>query len=147
MSQRHPKPVPWLSQLNTGRPIRAGDQVAGLEGVLDFRFGQWRLQPTRTPEFIPANPRPEPPAAPAAGDIRVLAVNLQNYFNGDGNGRGFPTARGAASAQLLERQTRRLTSAILATRPDILAVSELENRSEEHTSELQSRPHLVCRLL
>ncbi|HLV77398.1 MAG TPA: ExeM/NucH family extracellular endonuclease [Marinobacter sp.] len=127
MSQRHPKPVPWLSQLNTGRPIRAGDQVAGLEGVLDFRFGQWRLQPTRTPEFIPANPRPEPPAAPAAGDIRVLAVNLQNYFNGDGNGRGFPTARGAASAQLLERQTRRLTSAILATRPDILAVSELEN--------------------
>src|SRR3989442_6102506 len=29
-----------------------------------------------------------------------------------------------------------------------LAVRELlDNRSEEHTSELQSRPHLVCRLL
>src|SRR3989442_1838720 len=26
-------------------------------------------------------------------------------------------------------------------------VAELEVRSEEHTSELQSRPHLVCRLL
>src|SRR3989442_3029523 len=26
-------------------------------------------------------------------------------------------------------------------------VSERERRSEEHTSELQSRPHLVCRLL
>src|SRR5690554_7203587 len=25
--------------------------------------------------------------------------------------------------------------------------SEVESRSEEHTSELQSRPHLVCRLL
>src|SRR3989442_9374061 len=25
--------------------------------------------------------------------------------------------------------------------------AELETRSEEHTSELQSRPHLVCRLL
>src|SRR3989442_3821625 len=25
--------------------------------------------------------------------------------------------------------------------------SEVANRSEEHTSELQSRPHLVCRLL
>src|SRR5690554_7383908 len=24
---------------------------------------------------------------------------------------------------------------------------EIKNRSEEHTSELQSRPHLVCRLL
>src|SRR3989442_9873076 len=28
-----------------------------------------------------------------------------------------------------------------------LAGIELQNRSEEHTSELQSRPHLVCRLL
>src|SRR5690554_5433427 len=26
-------------------------------------------------------------------------------------------------------------------------IVELEGRSEEHTSELQSRPHLVCRLL
>src|SRR5690554_7074516 len=26
-------------------------------------------------------------------------------------------------------------------------LAELLNRSEEHTSELQSRPHLVCRLL
>src|SRR5690554_7225355 len=26
-------------------------------------------------------------------------------------------------------------------------LSELDQRSEEHTSELQSRPHLVCRLL
>src|SRR5690554_7783642 len=29
----------------------------------------------------------------------------------------------------------------------ITLASGLENRSEEHTSELQSRPHLVCRLL
>src|SRR5690554_7092008 len=28
-----------------------------------------------------------------------------------------------------------------------MAASAVENRSEEHTSELQSRPHLVCRLL
>src|SRR5436305_6835671 len=27
------------------------------------------------------------------------------------------------------------------------AIVHLEHRSEEHTSELQSRPHLVCRLL
>src|SRR3989442_11889177 len=30
---------------------------------------------------------------------------------------------------------------------DLLGVDYLEVRSEEHTSELQSRPHLVCRLL
>src|SRR3712207_8898458 len=28
-----------------------------------------------------------------------------------------------------------------------LPVSEIQTRSEEHTSELQSRPYLVCRLL
>src|SRR5690554_7614466 len=28
-----------------------------------------------------------------------------------------------------------------------LSGQDYENRSEEHTSELQSRPHLVCRLL
>src|SRR5690554_7324748 len=29
----------------------------------------------------------------------------------------------------------------------IKALEEIQKRSEEHTSELQSRPHLVCRLL
>src|SRR5690554_7600891 len=29
----------------------------------------------------------------------------------------------------------------------LLAFQKLKERSEEHTSELQSRPHLVCRLL
>src|SRR5690554_7446729 len=31
--------------------------------------------------------------------------------------------------------------------PPILSILLLDSRSEEHTSELQSRPHLVCRLL
>src|SRR3989442_11884409 len=29
----------------------------------------------------------------------------------------------------------------------LIAAVDVRNRSEEHTSELQSRPHLVCRLL
>src|SRR3989442_6394236 len=29
----------------------------------------------------------------------------------------------------------------------MIAAGEVDRRSEEHTSELQSRPHLVCRLL
>src|SRR5439155_1636363 len=36
---------------------------------------------------------------------------------------------------------------ILEIDDDILIAVEDENRSEEHTSELQSRGHLVCRLL
>src|SRR5258707_12387860 len=34
-----------------------------------------------------------------------------------------------------------------ATRPSRLALTSIESRSEEHTSELQSRQYLVCRLL
>src|SRR6266498_4392796 len=33
------------------------------------------------------------------------------------------------------------------SRPDYGEIRVAGNRSEEHTSELQSRPHLVCRLL
>src|SRR5690554_1039832 len=31
--------------------------------------------------------------------------------------------------------------------PGVISSINFESRSEEHTSELQSRPHLVCRLL
>src|SRR2546429_5007302 len=38
-------------------------------------------------------------------------------------------------------------AAIQAVRPERAALKLLADRSEEHTSELQSRLHLVCRLL
>src|SRR3989442_11309889 len=38
-------------------------------------------------------------------------------------------------------------SSLTCVAGDISPISSRKNRSEEHTSELQSRPHLVCRLL
>src|SRR5690554_4376996 len=35
----------------------------------------------------------------------------------------------------------------MANLPGVLEIRSISRRSEEHTSELQSRPHLVCRLL
>src|SRR5215813_1234515 len=55
---------------------------------------------------------------------RVLAVNLTGYFN---------CARAAAKVMMAQRGGA--------------MVNLSSGRSEEHTSELQSRPHLVCRLL
>src|SRR5436305_8407033 len=50
--------------------------------------------------------------------------------------------------------TRRSSDLVLAPgearldlRPEVIKAIGREERSEEHTSELQSRPHLVCRLL
>src|SRR3712207_7838655 len=42
---------------------------------------------------------------------------------------------------------RRLPGAVRADDPDQLPLRDAEVRSEEHTSELQSRQYLVCRLL
>src|SRR5690554_7154767 len=38
-------------------------------------------------------------------------------------------------------------SALRGAKERVLSSSLISTRSEEHTSELQSRPHLVCRLL
>src|SRR5436305_6731377 len=55
----------------------------------------------------------------------------------------FPTRR---SSDLVHRPRRRFSGSV-HRRADCSAASPDEPRSEEHTSELQSRPHLVCRLL
>ena len=132
---RHPKPIPWppggLSGENT---VRSGDKVRELAGILDYRFGAWRIQPDKQPVFEPLNARPSALARPAAPHVRVMAMNLENYFNGDGEGEGFPTTRGAPTALALEVQHRRLVEALRRPDPDILAVTELENDGYSDTS-------------
>lgn len=127
-SIRHPDPTPWPSEGLSGKnTIRNGDKIRELSGVLDYRFGAWRIQPESPPVFEPANTRPPAPARPADPHVRVMTMNLENYFNGDGKGQGFPTTRGAASALAFEIQHRRLVEALRRPDPDILAVTELEN--------------------
>src|SRR2546422_3432139 len=57
---------------------------------------------------------------------------------GDGASRATAERRRARAAQELRA---------LAREPRVRAAPERNARSEEHTSELQSRLHLVCRLL
>lgn len=66
-------------------------------------------------------------APPADGKLRVLSLNLHNYFNGDGRGGGFPTSRGAGSSQEFRRQRDRLAATIGQIKPQLVAVMELEN--------------------
>src|SRR3989442_10458260 len=54
--------------------------------------------------------------------------------------------REAAVVAVAEAEEREHLLSLRAADPD-LAVEPHLRRSEEHTSELQSRPHLVCRLL
>ena len=108
---------------NTGLP-RTGTRLSKVEGVLDQRGGDYRLQLTAKPAFKRMAP-PTPPKV--GGDVRIAGLNLENFFNGDGQGGGFPTPRGARNPAELEGQLARLVATIRGLNPDIAALMEVEN--------------------
>ena len=117
-------PAPGLSAVNT---LRGGDSVAGIQGVLAYDFGEYRVIPTQTPSFVHSNPRPAAPSVPTGTNLKVASFNVLNFFNGDGLGGGFPTARGADTAAELQRQTAKTVSAILGLNADVIGLTEIEN--------------------
>ena len=126
-SIRNPRPIPWPPGGLSSATVRSGDQIDGLVGVLDFRFDAWRVQPAGAPVFLATNPRDPAPDPVPGGALRIMALNLGNFFNGDGRGGQFPTTRGAKTSAAYQRQQQRLVQTLLAPDPDILALTELEN--------------------
>lgn len=120
--QRDPGRVAYLPEDAT---LRTGMVFTGVEGVVDQRHdGGYRLQLTR-PLQVPAIERPQPPAV--AGALRIAAFNLENYFNGDGQGGGFPTLRGAKTYAQFQAQQTKLITTIRGLDADVAALMELEN--------------------
>jgi predicted extracellular nuclease len=127
LNVQNPDPVLYPSVgLSAADTVRSGDMVTGLTGVLDERFGVYRVQPVGPVTFTPANPRVAVPPA-VGGSLRVASFNVLNYFNGDGAGGGFPTSRGADDLEEFERQRSKIVSAILALDADIVGLMEIEN--------------------
>jgi predicted extracellular nuclease len=132
-ARRNPPSLNWLPIYDATQPgsaassLVAGTQVRGLTGVLDYRYGAWRLQPDQIPSLKPP-PLPDPaPARPTSANLRVMTLNLHNLFNGDGRGQGFPTSRGAKTEAQYKRQLQRLSTGLNQAGADLLALSELEN--------------------
>lgn len=119
-----PYPTPELDAYNT---LRLGDKVTNLSGVLAYGYGQYRLHPTVTPNFIQENERTEAPQVVENSFVRIASFNVLNYFNGDGLGGGFPTPRGADSVEEFERQKAKTVNAILALNADVIGLLEMEN--------------------
>ncbi len=137
---QNPNPVPYIGLENT---LRAGDILSGLTGIVDYglissdgvtRF--YRLQPTVTPSFSRANPRTPVPAA-VGGNLKVAEFNVDNYFNGDGLGGGFPTARGATTLEEFNRQRAKIISALAALDADVVGLVEIENDGDGAESAIQ----------
>jgi predicted extracellular nuclease len=121
-----PKKLWFLpGEWNDAAPLRTGSIITGVQGVLDQRFGSHRLQLTEEIGAIEQAPRPAAPTVP--GDRRIAGFNVLNLFNGDGQGGGFPTDRGAATPAEHARQVAKLVAAVQALDPDLAALMELEN--------------------
>ncbi|HLT14624.1 MAG TPA: ExeM/NucH family extracellular endonuclease [Marinobacter sp.] len=127
-NRQNPSVVPYPTpQLSASQSVRAGDTVQDLVGVLDYRFSEWRLQPTASPSFSQTNPRTTEPQLEDRGNLVVASFNVLNFFNGDGLGGGFPTSRGADTAEELDRQSQKLASALSALNADVIGLMEIEN--------------------
>lgn len=123
---RNPERLWFLPALpNDAAPLRIGSRLGPVEGVLDQRFGDYRLQLVAPLEIVEQAPRP--PAPQVSGDRRVAGFNVLNLFNGNGHGGGFPTGRGAASLAEYRRQQAKLVAVVQALNPDLAALMELEN--------------------
>lgn len=134
-NRQNPATVPYPApQLSASQTVRAGDRVHDLLGILDYRFGEWRIHPTLTPSFEQTNPRTAAPALDNRGNLVVASFNVLNFFNGDGLGGSFPTTRGADTQEELSRQTAKLVSAIQALDADIIGLMEIENDGYTETS-------------
>ncbi|KPZ56190.1 Endonuclease/Exonuclease/phosphatase family protein [Pseudoalteromonas sp. P1-13-1a] len=117
-------PAAGLSAENT---LRTGDTVNAVTGVVAYSFSTYRIHPTVTPQFIATNAREDAPEQSEEADLRVASFNVLNYFNGDGQGGGFPTSRGADSEEEFVRQEAKLVSAISAMQADVVGLMEIEN--------------------
>lgn len=103
-------------------PPRLGAALGELEGVLALRGEAQQLFTAGAPTW----PRdvPAPPPRPAGPGLRIVGLNLDNYFVSLG-------ARGARDALELAAQRDALVALFVALDADILALTELENRAAD----------------
>ncbi|MGL6289827.1 MAG: ExeM/NucH family extracellular endonuclease [Silanimonas sp.] len=125
-SAENPPAIAWLpAPVSADAPLRAGSTLAGVQGVLDQRWGGYRLQADAAVRDLQQALRP--PAPTVDGALRIAGMNLLNLFNGDGQGGGFPTERGAKDYDGYARQLAKHVEVITALDPAIIAAQELEN--------------------
>lgn len=132
---QNPDPVIFpASGLSAENTLRSGDTVANLRGVITYDFGIYRILPTSAPNFVHTNARPLAPVVDASANLKIASFNVLNFFNGNGTGGGFPTARGANTAAEFARQKTKIVSALAGLNADVIGVIEIENDGYSTTS-------------
>ena len=115
------------------RTWRSGSVLEAAEGELRLDAHGPRLHLDDVDVLQPA---PRPAAPLVSGELRLASLNLQNLFNGDGRGGGYPTARGAGTHAEYEAQLARLVATLSSLDADVVALLELENDGYDDASSL-----------
>jgi hypothetical protein len=118
--------------LSATHTLRSGDTVSSspLVGVLDDRFGEYRIQPTAAVTFASANPRP--PISPilnsVGGRFRAVSANVLNFFTFIG-----PPGRGAQTQTEFDHQKNKMIEALGGMDGDVYGLSEVQNAVNGNT--------------
>lgn len=131
LSIQNPNPIPFIDGVE--KTLRIGSTIDTLTGVMGYGFNSYRVYPFKDVLKIQYAPRP---ALPVLGthNLKIASLNVLNYFNGDGKGAGFPTARGAKTSAELVRQKAKIVAAIKSMDADVLGLMEIENDGDSALS-------------
>lgn len=122
--------TPWLpANFNAANTLRTGYQLKNVEGILEYRFNSWRIQPIQNktpPEIVKdTNPRNSNVPAKDTKQVRVAAFNVLNYDNSPLI--GVKPDRGANTSSEFNRQHAKTVSAIKAIDADVYGLMEIAN--------------------
>lgn len=117
-----------------GPTLRLGAELTSITGIMDERFGDYRIQADGPLDPVEGtNEGARPLTAPdVGGDLKVASFNVLNYFTTLDDGsltgpNGDLDPRGAATAEDLVRQTQKIVAALAELDADIIGLQELEN--------------------
>ena len=120
---RHPNGEPFSLE----NRFRGGDTVTNTVGVLDERFGAYRIQPTQGADYVSVNPRTAAPEE-VGGSLKVASFNVLNYFTTLDDGSN--GARGADNLEEFRRQEAKIVAALAAIDADVFGLIEIENNGD-----------------
>ncbi len=121
---RHPNGEAFTTE----NRFRGGDAVTNATGVLDQRFGAYRIQPTQGAVYTVRNPRPAEPEE-VGGSLSVASFNVLNYFTS-------LNSRGADDAAEFERQRTKIFAALAEINAGVVGLIEIENNGNDAISNL-----------
>jgi predicted extracellular nuclease len=130
-------PFPDNSGFSADNPMRIGYSVPQVSGVMNAYRNNYTLIPSAI-TIDPTHARTAEPVKDESANLIIAGMNVLNYFNGDGLGGGYPTARGARSADAFEMQSAKIVAALQAIDADIIGLMELENDGFASTSAIQN---------